>query len=653
MLKHVKYTTTSPKSKSSLGVFGHTNFLGITTQNTIRSISTSSFLSLADSTTQTEVTLTGNTALALGAVHAGFHAADGYPNKLNSDVIDKALKHVTDKISASWSINEATATGAALGRTISGQDCLLTMNVPGVFQAADIISSSSFFNVPRGALVYYVVTDYIPTSTQHVIDPRQFFASIKLPILEPANHQSLYDLPRIAADISKKFHTPVAILASDMLAHSEGLIQTSKARIIPMKDAADLKNFKTLPFIAAMNYKSVVQERIPGLEQYYKNSDLVTEIPGDANWGIIVNGNGSVSVSEFVSTLKSKPSILIIEGIYPLPKEKIIAFANKFQIGKLAVIEDGDRYLTDQIELLLEAELISKNRESTDLFITPDYVRDLLTQHNLIKHDPQFQPIPKLPEPILQTPEVCSSCPFEMLDNVVSELKKTGEISAAFGDIGCPALMNSFDTVVTTGVSDTIRQGYSLARPELAGQYISVTRDACEAHSGLDETRNAIFKVASGVKIILNNQKTTNKNKTNLETVDQDDDPKLSNLAQKFAARFAPQPDSSPSPDTSKIEKVLRAEGAETISVDAYDASAIKTALKKALSDADDGLFTIVIVQAKRAGLIKEKEGISQCEMFEANLASTGFFTAPKSQETRNIHEHMPEATQRIKMKNS
>jgi indolepyruvate ferredoxin oxidoreductase alpha subunit len=118
--------------------------------------------------------LQGNAAFALGVIHAGYHAATGYPGTPSTEVIDRSLSHVQDRICVGWSVNEAVAVSTALGHAMAGHDVLVTMKTPGVYQAADAITTSAFFKGDAGALVIYAPTDYVPSSTQHVIDPRYF-----------------------------------------------------------------------------------------------------------------------------------------------------------------------------------------------------------------------------------------------------------------------------------------------------------------------------------------------------------------------------------------------------------------------------------------------------------------------------------------------
>jgi indolepyruvate ferredoxin oxidoreductase alpha subunit len=91
--------------------------------------------------------LQGNAAFALGVIHAGYHAATGYAGTPSTEVIDKTLAHAQDQMSVGWSVNESVAVSTGVGHAIAGNDALVTMKIPGVFQAADAITTSAFFSV--------------------------------------------------------------------------------------------------------------------------------------------------------------------------------------------------------------------------------------------------------------------------------------------------------------------------------------------------------------------------------------------------------------------------------------------------------------------------------------------------------------------------
>ena len=79
----------------------------------------------------------GNAAFALGVIHAGYHAATGYAGTPSTEVIDRTLAHAQNVMKVGWSVNEAVAVSTGVGHAIAGDDALVTMKIPGVFQAAD------------------------------------------------------------------------------------------------------------------------------------------------------------------------------------------------------------------------------------------------------------------------------------------------------------------------------------------------------------------------------------------------------------------------------------------------------------------------------------------------------------------------------------
>ena len=99
----------------------------------------SKFEKMVDAPAGSKFILQGNQAFALGVMHSGYHCADGYPGTPSTEIIDKSLATVQDRISVGWSVNEAVAVAVGVGRAIAGDDTLITMKTPGALQAGDTI----------------------------------------------------------------------------------------------------------------------------------------------------------------------------------------------------------------------------------------------------------------------------------------------------------------------------------------------------------------------------------------------------------------------------------------------------------------------------------------------------------------------------------
>ena len=552
------------------------------------------FNDIVNAPPDSKLILQGNTAFALGVIHAGYHAATGYPGTPSTEVIDKSLASVQDKILVDWSVNEAVAVSVGLGHSMAGMDTLVTMKIPGVFQAGDALTTTAFFSGEAGALVILAVTDYVPSSTQHVIDVRYFFASTRLPILEPRDHQEMYDIARTAADVSKQFNTPVIVLASGMLAHSEALIQTHEARIVKQKELPeDLGKWMNLPVIARTNYNKATTERIPSIKKWAETSDLATATFGSEDWGVIVSGDSKIISSEAFNIANVNPSVLSLAITYPIPETTIKDFASKIK-GKLFVIEDGDRFLEEKIRLL-GIEVIGKGKGSTITSWMPEDVLLFLSSHNVLTYNSEKKELNI--KPIKRPPSICPGCQYRAFALTIGKLKKRKKIYASFGDIGCSTLLyfyNAIDTVSCMGASDSMRQGFVLSRPDMASKVLSVIGDSTECHSGLDSTRNSVFRNIPGVKVILDNY-----------------------ITAMTGGQVAPSSSVNLEgrPHRFSLKAAVEAEGGRTVVVDSYNLEEVEKELKKSLELAEQGQYSTLILEGSCIREIENKKLVREIEI--------------------------------------
>ncbi|WP_272700208.1 2-oxoacid:acceptor oxidoreductase family protein [Desulfovibrio sp. Fe33] len=514
--------------------------------------------------------LQGNIAFAVGCVRSGIHAVDGYPGTPSTEVIDKGLSNVQDMITVGWSVSEAVAASVAHGHSLAGEDCVVTMKIPGLFQAGDPFSSAAFFNGERGALVYYLASDFTPSSTQHLVDPRPFIKSCFTPIFEPRNHQEMHEAAEIAADVSRKYKTPCVILASGTLCHSEGLVRLSDIR---KRDRVQvdtpLKAFNTLPPLARGNYDKVVTERIPALEEMVAKSALNKWEKGGGKVGVITCGASEMMVRELKQSLGEDIDILSLGFTFPLPESLIREFHGSID-GDVYVVEDGYRYLQGELERM-GLKVKGKKSDETLTEWTPSSVAGLM---GYCLEKPMAAKIAPLGRP----PMICAGCPYRLFGETVRQMRAKGHIEAVFGDIGCNTLlyfMDALDTNVAMGASEGNRMGFVQADPGKAAKCISLLGDGTECHSGMDATRNTVFRKVPGVKVILDNY---------------------------WTAMTGGQPGPTSPVNLAGDENVfdlqasLAAHGATVMTVSGYDRKGIRKGLKEALALAEEGKFVTLVV---------------------------------------------------------
>ena len=208
---------------------------------------------------------------------------------------------------------------------------------------------------------------------------------------------------------------------------------------------------------------------------------------------------------------------------------------------------------------------------------TPQDVIDFLKDFIEIKaHKESTVPAIK---PLVRPPSICPGCPFRGYALSAENLRKKGKLFAGFGEIGCSTLLfinKGIDTVLCMGGSDSMRQGFCLSRPEMASKVVSVIGDSCECHSGLDATRNGVFRNVPGVKVILDNSVTA-------MTGGQPAPTSYANLAGV--------------PNKFRLKEAIAAEKCDVVAVNAYDLAGIEKALEKALDDAETGKFTNLVIE--------------------------------------------------------
>lgn len=524
---------------------------------------------LCEAPSQQAEILQGNIAFAVGCVRGGVHAVDGYPGTPSSEVIDRGLAPVQDLIKVGWSVNEAVASAVGHGHSIAGRDCVVTMKIPGLFQAGDIFTSGAFFNQARGALVYYIASDFTPSSTQHTVDPRYLFRSCFIPVFEPRNHQEIHEAAALAVDISRKYRTQVVIMPNGNLCHSEGLIHLLPSREQePVEMAKDLKSFNVLPVMARVNYDQALANRMPALEEMVENSPLNHWEKGAGKTGIITYGFSDTYVREVITSLELDIDLLSLAFTNPLPIKLIKEFYASIK-GDVYVFEDGYRYLQESLAAA-GLEVIGKEPYSNLTEWNPGLIAQKLGQIKLEEK--------ALPAAVKRPPAICPGCPYRLFAEEVHLLRKKRKLDVVFGDIGCNTLlyfMDALDTGLAMGASDAERIGYVLSRPEQAGRCISVIGDGTECHSGMAATRNAIFRAVPGVKVILDNSWTA-------MTGGQPSLTSPHNLAGEELGFDLP--------------RTLQAQGTHVVEVDAYDKLAIRTALKTSLKEAAEGVYTTLVV---------------------------------------------------------
>ena len=171
--------------------------------------------------------VTGNEALALGALRAGVKVVTGYPGTPSSGVLDSLLRMELDGRHVEWSTNEKVAFEIAAGAAWAGQRALCTMKMSGLNVAYDSVISIAYSGC-HGGLVIYVADDPGVSAGMAEQDSRGFALMSDLPMLEPASVAETYRLIQVAFDLSERTGSPVFVRLVTSIANAHAPVEVEE-----------------------------------------------------------------------------------------------------------------------------------------------------------------------------------------------------------------------------------------------------------------------------------------------------------------------------------------------------------------------------------------------------------------------------------------
>jgi len=434
--------------------------------------------------------LSGNHAMALGALHGGVALGTGYPGTPSTEILEKFSQLGGQ---GQWAPNEKVALEVGIGVAYAGARAIVTMKHVGVNVAADPLFSAAHTGV-AGALVVVSADDPGMASSQNEQDNRRYAVAAALPMLEPSDSQEAYDFTLAAVEISERWKIPVLLRVTTRICHTQAPVHP-RAALLPPKPhfERDLRGRNLIPANARPAHRRL-RQKLAEMAEWSETTPLNQVIPGGKKLGFITSG------VSFMHAREAEPdaSFLKLGFTHPLPLKKIAAFIRS--VERCVVLEEGDPYLADAIRA---AGLTVESKPEGFRFgeLNVDRVRRLLA------HDLSPEPA----RPPGKPPELCDGCSHHV---VFQALKNLDCIVA--GDIGCYALgvlppYSAMDCCVCMGSSIGIGLGMRhVLPPAEARRVVSVIGDSTFVHSGMTGLAEMIYNPppTGHVVVILDNSTT-------------------------------------------------------------------------------------------------------------------------------------------------
>jgi len=476
--------------------------------------------------------VTGNQAVALGALRSGARVVTGYPGTPSTGVVEHLLTMDLPGRHVEWSTNEKVAFEIAAGAAWAGQRALVTMKMSGVNVAYDALISIAYSGT-NGGLVIYVADDPGVSAGMAEQDSRGFALLSDLPMLEPATVAEAYELAAAAFEISERAKTPVFLRLTTAVALTHVGIDVPTDVPLPPTRGVILE--RSIARCTKAGAKICLDQHRALIERLAVAGDAIREMglnslalvgePGGL--GVVAVGPTFAYLSEAlalagleehrISLLKTVTTtpfplqeaeallrhcsvVLVLEELEPFFERELWIAARRIGVdvrivGKLdGTLSRLEEYRADEIARGLVAcgtwhvGTANKKEPARGLAdTTPD-----ASSHKL--HATSYERL-AAPRPIT----VCAGCPHRGTYMAIeAAIKKAGLSKDAVmvtGDIGCTILgMNPpFELVwneVSMGSSVSLAQGYVHAG--IGTPVIATIGDSTFFHGGIPGLLNAV-----------------------------------------------------------------------------------------------------------------------------------------------------------------
>lgn len=418
--------------------------------------------------------LSGNEALALGAVDFGISLASGYPGTPSTEILEEFSRR---KGRAQWAPNEKVALEVGMGVAYGGGRALVTMKHVGLNVAADPLFVAAYTGV-TGALVLVSADEPGMSSSQNEQDNRHYARAAGLPMLEPSDSQQVYEYFQAAIEFSERWEIPVLFRMTTRICHSKTVVSPHSFDIPPVKIAFErnIKERVMIPAHARPAHQRL-RQKLDDMQKWNEMSPLNQIIKGSSSLGIISSGIAYMHAREAAPDA----SFLKLALTYPLPMGKIREFVAG--VDRCVVIEEGDPYLVDAIRA---AGITVEGKAEMYRFgeLNVNRVRRILAGD--VSEEAKSPPG--------KPPQLCQGCPHSFVFDVLKKLDCT-----VSGDIGCytlgalpPYQALHFQTCMGASIGMGLGLRYVLPE-EQARKVVSVIGDSTFVHSGLTGLAEMVY----------------------------------------------------------------------------------------------------------------------------------------------------------------
>ncbi len=481
------------------------------------------------------VMLTGNEAVARGALESGVRVVSSYPGSPSVQVLE-CLAAVAEErnIYAEWSVNEKVALEVAAAGSFAGLRSLSVMKADGMNVAMDFLTTLPLSGIGAG-LVVVVSDDPCAHSSIKEEDSRYLAPPAHIPLLEPSSPGEAREAIGWAFEVSEKAGLPVIVRLVTRICHARATVElgtVTRSAVVP-----DLPIDRK--FLTGGRFHLASHQRLDSVRELFETSPFNRyEGPEKPELVLFVSGVSYFYALEALEQLNARDrvGILKVGTVWPLPERLIVDTLKRS--STVLFLEEIEPFLEEQVKITaaghareigdttflgrLSGEVPWVVRPRGIGEMDPDTVASVLSKVLDIPFTPgspvlkgKVEELPKVDLP-LRLPSLCAGCPHRASYWAIkSALALDGRQGVVLGDIGCYALgalptgYDALYTVHSMGSGFGIASGLGkLSAMGLKKPVIAVIGDSTFYHAGIQPLINAKTNDSRFLCVILDNDTT-------------------------------------------------------------------------------------------------------------------------------------------------
>ena len=473
--------------------------------------------------------LTGNEAIAEGAIAAGVELVAGYPGTPSTEVLLHLMaKRQELDFHIEWSVNEKVAFEVAAGAAWVGKRAMVTMKMAGLNVASDSIANYTYSGC-NGGLVIFVADDPGVHAGMAEQDSRYYAKSMILPLLDLASQQECWDYVKAAFEISEKIQGPVLLRSTTDIAHTASDIIIGKKAELEKREAYFEQDIAKYTKAGAVLCMTQHRDALSRLSQSLDIADSYVTESGirinethltNSKYGVIYAGAVEGTFREVLRRFSIDVSWLKIGMVHPLPEERIKEFLKT--VDRVLILEELEPLVETEImriahQIGRKVDIIGKLDKTFSVIGDYSFTDIKKGMETLFRKELEMKESQEMVEDVksLQVKRpisFCTGCPhrgtYYALNKAIKNLKYKKDEIIITGDIGCTILgMNkpfeSCWTEVSMGSSIGLAQGFKWAGIEKP--VIATLGDSTFFHAGIPPLINAVYQQVPLTVIILDN----------------------------------------------------------------------------------------------------------------------------------------------------